>query len=215
MHRALQHALDEISAMVHLGRYEHAELLSVQFLKVPPAGETPSWIWSAVRYRQRPGPDVDHTLDRVSHIAIRPMEGFFNKVRYTYPAHFEERLGFSMFVDFLEDWQRAVELHTAGETTANPAEVRVERERAGDLPHPLGFLDPELASARQVALIRDHMEFKSADVYDPEYAERVATSHEFGHVLYETLARDMALSVEYWGASRRVDVRHPRAGGLT
>lgn len=213
---ALKHALNELATMVEIGRYEQLEVLSTQFLTVPPAGGPPGWLWAVVRYRQAAGPSVDHTLDRISHIAIRPAGSFFNKVRFTYPAHFDERVGFSMLTAFLEDWQSAVELHLTGDST-DPSSARLRRrawatdDRPGP-PHPLGYMDVERAQARQDALLRHYMDFQATVSEEPAYAERGARDHELGHLLYAALGRDMALSLDHGGAARRIDMRQPPTG---
>ncbi len=208
---ALQQALDELRQLVQQGLYQELELLDARVISVPRGQVKPNWAWAVVRYKQSSDEGGAHQKDQVGHIALRTAAGYFNKVRYTYPAHFNTEAGFAMFTSFLSDWQRAVETAAGDSLHAAPEVEPASRTPAAEaIAHAFGYLNPALAQNLQRDALAHYADLGDPSLQDPAHATGEALHHELGHVLLAGLENEMALSVNSGGAARKVDLRAGR-----
>lgn len=101
-----QGACQGVATAAEQGMYVDLEVLTSQYLRIPPEADDPFCLWASFTYRQVAGPglpEIDFEGRRFSHLALRSDRGYINKVRYTCPEGSEDG-GFNGFMDFLVEW---------------------------------------------------------------------------------------------------------------
>lgn len=98
-----QYACQAVTDAAEQGLYKDFEVLTSQYLHLPPDSTDPFCLWASFVYRQTPGPNVSYEGRRVSNLALRIDRGYINKVRYTHPEEAGEE-GLTGFLAFLVEW---------------------------------------------------------------------------------------------------------------
>ncbi len=105
-----QQAVTDVFSAAEVGCYEDLELVSSQYLHLPPDSPEPFCLWAALRFHQPPGPQVFYTGPQISHLTLRSDRGYFNKVRYSYPeSETSADKRFRGFLIFLVEWTSQVQ----------------------------------------------------------------------------------------------------------
>lgn len=107
-----EEAVGSVSVAAEQGLYMDFEVLTTEYLHVPPYSVEPdsveSWLWAAFSYRENPETKPDARPGRqVSYLALRTDEGYINKVRFTADQG-REPAAYVTFLRFLVSWRDAI-----------------------------------------------------------------------------------------------------------
>ncbi len=212
MDALFQQAIGVIEAVVSTGAYTHFEYLIADVLTVPPDCPEPTWIWLAMRYRQKPTTGTEVEEDRLSPLAMRAEAKYIHKVR---SGHVGSSLSIRRLSTLLWGWRHSV-CRVANGQPANLEEDELPDEQwtrilaklqTPALPHALGFFDQVDAEARQSAALAQHF---SGDVEVPEVElegddVRDAYLHETAHAVFSFLEKQMKIDLHIGGFAEFVD----------
>jgi len=120
-------AMDNFLAANEKTDATNIQMLIGDTLALSPTQRDVAWQWSAMRYDCKswlPNPEGRW----ITHVAVRPQEGWIHLVRFTYPYRLDAGVGYRAFVRFLYEWQTSVSRVAAGEDSIAPLAIPEEEE---------------------------------------------------------------------------------------